>query len=61
MVSRIIDNMPVTFCFTNQQNMNVCTTGFPMGCYVDANGRQRDACVLDARYSQPDSYYIFNR
>lgn len=28
--------MPVSFCFINQQNMNVCTTGFPMGCYVGA-------------------------
>ncbi|CAI4233089.1 unnamed protein product [Auanema sp. JU1783] len=56
----IIDNMPVTFCFTNQQSMNVCTTGFPMGCYVDTNRRQHDACVLDPRFNQPDSYYLFN-
>lgn len=56
----IIDNMPVAFCFINQQNLQVCTTGFPMGCYVDANGNQKDACVLDARYSVPDSYYLFN-
>jgi transmembrane 9 superfamily protein 2/4 len=52
--------MPVTFCFLNQQNQNVCTTGFPMGCYVTAEGKQKDACVLDHRYSQPNSYYIFN-
>ncbi|GMT33198.1 hypothetical protein PFISCL1PPCAC_24495, partial [Pristionchus fissidentatus] len=56
----IIDNMPVTFCFVNQQNMMVCTTGFPMGCYVGSDGRPRDACVLDPKFSQPDSYYIFN-
>uniref|UniRef100_A0A915PDP9 Transmembrane 9 superfamily member n=1 Tax=Meloidogyne floridensis TaxID=298350 RepID=A0A915PDP9_9BILA len=42
----IIDNMPVTFCFINQQSMNVCTTGFPMGCFP--------------KYRQPDSYYLFN-
>ncbi|CAD5227934.1 unnamed protein product [Bursaphelenchus okinawaensis] len=56
----IIDNMPVTFCFINQQNMNVCTTGFPMGCYVTADGKPKDACVLDTRYRQADGYYLFN-
>uniref|UniRef100_A0A0N4ZZ31 Transmembrane 9 superfamily member n=1 Tax=Parastrongyloides trichosuri TaxID=131310 RepID=A0A0N4ZZ31_PARTI len=56
----IIDNMPVSFCFVNQQNLNVCTTGFPMGCYVTPQGRQKDACVLDSRYKDPDSHYIFN-
>jgi transmembrane 9 superfamily protein 2/4 len=56
----IIDNMPVTFCFINQQNMNVCTTGFPMGCYVTPDGKPKDACVLDSRYRNPDSYYLFN-
>lgn len=57
---RIIDNMPVTFCFINQQNMNVCTTGFPMGCYVTPDGKPKDACVLDSRYRVPDSFYLFN-
>lgn len=52
--------MPVTFCFINQQNQNVCTTGFPMGCYVTADGKPKDACVLDPHYRQPDSYYVFN-
>ncbi|KAK0407239.1 hypothetical protein QR680_019097 [Steinernema hermaphroditum] len=56
----IVDNMPVTFCFMNQQNDLVCTTGFPMGCYVTPEGRPKDACVVDPRYNQPDSYYIFN-
>uniref|UniRef100_A0A914VY30 Transmembrane 9 superfamily member n=2 Tax=Plectus sambesii TaxID=2011161 RepID=A0A914VY30_9BILA len=56
----IMDNMPVTFCFINQQNMNVCTTGFPMGCYVTPDGKPKDACVLDARYKEADNYYLFN-
>ncbi|VDN56752.1 unnamed protein product [Dracunculus medinensis] len=56
----IIDNMPVTFCFTNQQNLNVCTTGFPMGCYVTLDGKPKDACVLDPDYRDPDNYYLFN-
>uniref|UniRef100_A0A915M4Z3 Transmembrane 9 superfamily member n=1 Tax=Meloidogyne javanica TaxID=6303 RepID=A0A915M4Z3_MELJA len=53
----IIDNMPVTFCFINQQSMNVCTTGFPMGCFVTKEGKPKDACP---KYRQPDSYYLFN-
>uniref|UniRef100_A0A1I8EFH8 Transmembrane 9 superfamily member n=1 Tax=Wuchereria bancrofti TaxID=6293 RepID=A0A1I8EFH8_WUCBA len=44
----ILDNMPMTFCFINQQNQNVCTTGFPMGCYVTSDGKPKDACVLDS-------------
>lgn len=31
-----------------------------MGCYVTSDGKPKDACVLDSRYRQPDSYYIFN-
>lgn len=56
----IVDNMPVTFCFLNQQSQNVCTTGFPMGCYVTSEGKPKDACVLDPRYNSPNTYYIFN-
>lgn len=47
--------MPVTFCFINQQNMNVCTTGFPMGCYVTHEGKPKDACVLDVSADEPDT------
>ncbi|CAD6187415.1 unnamed protein product [Caenorhabditis auriculariae] len=56
----IVDNMPVTFCFQNLQEMDVCTTGFPMGCYVDDDGNAHDACVIDPNYDQKGSYYIFN-
>jgi transmembrane 9 superfamily protein 2/4 len=56
----IVDNMPVSFCFTNQQAFNVCLPSFPMGCYVTPDGRPKDACVLDNRYDKPDSYYLFN-
>ncbi|PAV61327.1 hypothetical protein WR25_18179 isoform C [Diploscapter pachys] len=56
----IVDNMPVTFCFNNQQNLLVCSTGFPMGCYVDEHGRPHDACVLDRRFNKKNSYYLFN-
>ncbi|CAI2357920.1 unnamed protein product [Caenorhabditis sp. 36 PRJEB53466] len=56
----IVDNMPVTFCFKNLQNMDVCTTGFPVGCFVDEQGYQHDACVLNQKYRSPNNYYIFN-
>lgn len=39
--------MPVTFCFENAQRQNVCSTGFPMGCYVTKDGKPKDGCVLD--------------
>ena len=31
-----------------------------MGCYVTADGKPKDACVLDPRYNVPNTYYIFN-
>ena len=31
-----------------------------MGCYVDKEGKPKDACVISHEYSQPDTYYIFN-
>ena len=37
-----------------------CATGFPMGCYVDKDGKQKDACVISRDYSKPDTFYIFN-
>uniref|UniRef100_A0AC34QI71 Transmembrane 9 superfamily member n=1 Tax=Panagrolaimus sp. JU765 TaxID=591449 RepID=A0AC34QI71_9BILA len=56
----IVDNMPVSFCFTNQQNYNVCLPSFPMGCYVTPDGRPKDACVLNDKYKKANSYYLFN-
>uniref|UniRef100_A0AC35UBU4 Transmembrane 9 superfamily member n=1 Tax=Rhabditophanes sp. KR3021 TaxID=114890 RepID=A0AC35UBU4_9BILA len=57
----IIDNMPISFCYPNSQDQNICTSGYhPMGCYVTPQGKQKDACVLDAKYKDPDSHYIFN-
>lgn len=42
--------MPVTFCFENAQRQNVCSTGFPMGCYVTKDGKPKDGCVLDVSF-----------
>ncbi|XP_046853057.1 transmembrane 9 superfamily member 2-like [Xenia sp. Carnegie-2017] len=60
----IIDNMPVTWCYevsTTDKNKQYCATGFPVGCYVDSDGNQKDACVIRPKtYSEKDTYYLFN-
>ena len=41
--------MPVTWCYevsTTDKNKRYCATGFPVGCYVDSDGKQKDACVI---------------
>lgn len=56
----IVDNMPVTWCYQVENQMHYCSTGFPMGCYVDKAGHPKDACVISHEYNQADTYYIFN-
>jgi len=56
----IIDNMPVTWCYNVEGDMKYCSRGFPVGCYVDKNGVQRDACVIDRRFNKHDTFYVFN-
>ena len=56
----IVDNMPVTWCYPVENGQQYCSTGFPMGCYVDKKGNAKDACVISRDYSTPDSYYVFN-
>ncbi|KAJ8030331.1 Transmembrane 9 superfamily member 2 [Holothuria leucospilota] len=61
----IIDNMPVTWCYEVQTfdangRSEYCSPGFPVGCFVDADGNRKDACVIDQRYGGKNSYYIFN-
>lgn len=52
----IIDNMPVTNCRTYEyENRQVCTTGFPMGCYVK-NGK--NTCPSNVK--KVEAYYIYN-
>ncbi|CAB4016618.1 transmembrane 9 superfamily member 2-like, partial [Paramuricea clavata] len=62
--SRIIDNMPVTWCYqvsTTDARKIYCSTGFPIGCYVDSAGTAKDACVIQPKlYNEKDTYYIFN-
>ena len=44
---RVIDNMPVTWCYTVANSAQpFCTTRFPVGCYVTHSGKPHDACFL---------------
>lgn len=57
----IVDNMPITWCYTAEKNQRYCSTGFPMGCYIDKDGVPKDACgLLDLRLRHQDTFYIFN-
>lgn len=56
----IVDNMPVTWCYQVDGGNVFCATGHPVGCFVDAGYRRKDACVMDARYKERNTYYLFN-
>ncbi|KAL4608818.1 transmembrane 9 superfamily member 2-like [Arapaima gigas] len=54
----IVDNMPVTWCYTVEDRQKFCNPGFPIGCYVTGSGQPKDACVHN--FSSQDTFYIFN-
>lgn len=56
----IVDNMPITWCYTVEGNSKYCSTGFPVGCYVTKFGKRKDACVTSEKFKSPDTYYLFN-
>ncbi|XP_065888892.1 transmembrane 9 superfamily member 2-like [Dysidea avara] len=57
----VIDNMPVTWCYTvANSDQPFCTTRFPVGCYVTHSGKPHDACFLSAQLSERDATYVFN-
>lgn len=57
----IVDNMPITWCYdVADTTKKYCSTGFPIGCWVTENGQPKDACVISNKYSQVDTYYLFN-
>jgi len=56
----IVDNMPVTWCYPVENGQHYCSTGFPMGCFVDKKGSPKDACVISRDYSTANTYYVFN-
>ncbi|PAA93673.1 hypothetical protein BOX15_Mlig012902g2 [Macrostomum lignano] len=56
----IVDNLPVTWCFTTTTNQQYCAPGFPIGCYVPEKGQRIDPCSYNSRYSTRNSFYLFN-
>lgn len=44
---RIVDNMPVTWCYDVEDGQKFCNPGFPIGCYVTEGGHPKDACVVN--------------
>lgn len=56
----IVDNMPITWCYDVENGQKYCSTGFPIGCLVDKNGKQKDACVISNKYSDKNTFYVFN-
>lgn len=57
----IIDNMPITWCYdVADSTKKYCATGFPIGCWVTKQGQPKDACVISNKYTEADTYYVFN-
>ena len=50
MVVRIVDNMPMTWCYRVEGEQQYCATGFPIGCYVNKQGTPKDFCVTDVSH-----------
>ncbi|KAJ8347912.1 hypothetical protein SKAU_G00265010 [Synaphobranchus kaupii] len=56
----IVDNMPVTWCYDVEDGQKYCNPGFPIGCFVTADGHPKDACVINAQFNKKNMFYIFN-
>lgn len=56
----IVDNMPVTWCYSLEDGRQYCSTGFPMGCHVRDKRNPDDICMISVQYNRPNTYYIFN-
>jgi transmembrane 9 superfamily protein 2/4 len=57
----IVDNMPVTWCYTLLQEPTYCTTGFPVGCYIDEKGQPQGMCMIPREQEQANTYYVYNQ
>lgn len=57
----IMDNMPVTWFYTDDLNKRYCSTGFPMGCLArKLPGGGVEQCVTHSDYNKPGFYYPYN-
>jgi hypothetical protein len=41
---RIVDNMPVTWCYQTEGAQTYCSTGFPIGCFNKQGSKTKNAC-----------------
>ena len=46
---RIVDNMPMAWCYDTTSQQKFCNPGFPIGCFVGPDGVKHDACQIDVR------------
>lgn len=55
----IVDNMPVTWCYT-VEGIQYCNIGFPMGCYSKKAGITGYSCSLSDAFNKPNTFYLVN-
>lgn len=57
----VVDNMPVAWCTqnTNSNQKDICTTSFPVGCFIDKNGQTLSRCD-PPHVSGKEYYYLLN-
>lgn len=55
----IVDNLPVVWCYMSSDNRQFCSRGFPIGCFVNKFGVQKEICKL-FNFKTPDTFYVFN-
>lgn len=53
---RIVDNMPVTWCYEVEDNQKFCNPGFPIGCYMTKDRHPKDACVISVSLKVAHEY-----
>ena len=41
---RIVDNLPITWCYLTENSQTYCSTGFPIGCFNKKTGANKDGC-----------------
>jgi len=55
----VLDNMPVAWC-TETSAKRMCSTSFPVGCYIDANGQSQGRCDRPDPAPTKELYYVLN-